>query len=154
MLYSETTPPQAKEIAAALEFGIINILEGGMRADDLEELSSAIESAGNVFDENVGIAVNDAVEREIDNSYLNVADIDSESMLEDQIMALQNLSPRAGISAERLDRAVSVLKDRISEINEAASEAEPPSFTGRAPWEPEVFDDIALRGLFEPLTYA
>jgi hypothetical protein len=139
------------EIAAALEAGLIVLLEGGLRADDLERLYVAIDGARKVLGENVFEASDSAIEQEIENAYLNAAEIDFESTLEDQVKALQSLASRISVTPERLDSAVSAFVGRISEIKESVSTTEPPSFTGRTPRETDTFNDAALRNLFESL---
>jgi DNA polymerase III delta prime subunit len=144
--------PRAETLAAALESGLVRMIKEGMWADELESLYVAMDSARDELDACVFDAADDAIERQIENAYENAATADSESTLEDQIKAVHSLASRAGVSAERVDIAVSMIQNRISEINERVSTAEPPSFTGQLPSETDTFDDDALRSLFEPLT--
>jgi hypothetical protein len=146
--------PQAEQLAAMLESGLVEIFERGMRADDLDKLYGAIYRARKVFSERVFEVADEAIEQEFENAYANAAEIDSKSTLKDRIKALESLASRVSIPAERLVTAVSVLESRISEITERVSTADPPSFTGRSSRETDSFDDAALRNLFEPLTRA
>ena len=89
--------------------------------------------------------------RQVEEIESSVANVESESMLEDQIRVLRELAPRAGVSAEKLHRAVETIEIRISEIAAKVDAASPPDVSGPSLIEREIFDDEALRNLFAPL---
>jgi hypothetical protein len=101
--------------------------------------------------EDVFQAARNAVEREIDEAQSNAAEIDSHSTLEDHIKALHRIAPRAGIAADRVQKAVSAIESRMAEIEDRTDEAVSPEFSGRVPRDVDRFDDTALRNLFAPL---
>ncbi len=145
--------PFAGALADELERGIINIFEGAW-ADDLGTMWDAIEDARDVLGRDVFDAARGAVVREIEEAGSTADGTDSESTLSDHIKMLERLAPQAGVPAAKLAYALSVIQNRIVELNEQTEEAPSPSFSGRQPREVDRFDDEALRNLFAPLVEA
>jgi hypothetical protein len=143
--------PFTNELIAIVENALIAMLQIGMPVDELDNIYSAIEAAGDVIGQEVIEAANEAVVREIDDVTDVVRGIDSESTLEDHIKTIQKLAPRADVSNTNLARAISIVRERIAEIEEQTSEATPPSFSRLPRTEPDQFDDVALINLFAPL---
>lgn len=140
-------------IANALESGLITLLGGGIWADDLARLYRRIEAARDALNHHVLEAAAKAVHGQFEDQHSDYSSSDSESTLQDQIDALRNLAPQVGIPADRLEKTISRIEQRISEINEDVSPAAGPSVTGRSSADSDVFDDDALRNLFEPLIH-
>jgi DNA polymerase III delta prime subunit len=142
--------PFAVELADKLESVIIGIFES-VWADDLGTMWDAIESARDVLAGEVFDAARNAVVREVEEARSSADATDSESTLDDHIKTLERLAPQAGVPATKLAHALSLIQERIAEINERTEEAPAPAFSGRSPREVDRFDDDALRNLFAPL---
>jgi phage shock protein A len=99
----------------------------------------------------VQAAADRAIEREVEDVNSSVAEVDSESTLQDHIKALRRFAPRVGISEERLQKAIAVIESRIAEINDEVDVADAPQVSGKAPRAVDKFDDAALSNLFAPL---
>jgi energy-coupling factor transporter ATP-binding protein EcfA2 len=139
------------DICARLEEAIVSILDGHVWPDDLEKMDDALEAAKSYLSSEVRAAGDRAILREVEEIDAMIADIDSESTLEDHISALRRFGPRVGVPAERLERAITSIEGRISEINENSEPAPSPQFSSAVAREGEKFDDSALRDLFAPL---
>jgi hypothetical protein len=129
------------------------LLSQGIWADDLARLYKRIEATQDALPEHVLEAARNAVHGQFEDRHPDYSSSDSESTLQDQIDALRNLAPQVGIPADRLERTISEIEQRISEINEEVSPAAEPSVTGRSGADSDIFDDDALRNLFEPLIH-
>jgi hypothetical protein len=143
--------PFEEEMVAALEDGVITMLNGGVGSDDLEQISAAITGAEEILGPDIIAAAKEAIRREFDEIDRMVAETDSESTLEEHKATLKKLAPRAGISNAVLTSAMKIVDERISAIAEEAEEAEKPSFSGAVKKESEKFDDSALLNLFASL---
>ena len=142
--------PFAVELADKLESVIIGIFES-VWVDDLGTMWDAIEGARDVLAGDVFDAARNAVVREVEEVRSSADATDSESTLDDHIKTLERLAPQAGVPATKLANALSLIQERIAEINERTEEAPAPAFSGRSPREVDRFDDDALRDLFAPL---
>ncbi len=146
--------PCKGELLESLECSLISMLETEMAADDLENISDAIEAAGSSISIDVTQAAADAVKREFKAIESVAAEIDSESTLKEHIDSLRRLAPRVGISTAMLTKAISTVNDRIARIaedNEETSATENSAFRASRSWQPENFDDAALQSLFASL---
>jgi hypothetical protein len=143
--------PNAADLASVLETGLVDMLRSGLWADELDKLYSAILDAQDALDPEVLEVANEVVNDEFENAHSHGSDSDSESTLQDHIEALRRLAQRAGIAQDRLENAVCSIENRIQDINEKVSQAHSPSVTGYSRRDSDVFDDTALRNLFEPL---
>jgi hypothetical protein len=150
-LGADADVPSADELATKLEDGLVAMFRDHMWPDDLDRMYGAIEYEHDLLAEDVFEAANEAIVRGFDAAREDAASIDSESTLEDHIKAFERLAPRVGIPGERLNKAISEIQGRISEIDQSVEEASPPDFSGRLPREKDKFDDAALRNLFAPL---
>ena len=142
--------PAANELVDELEDGLVKMLSYGVAMDDLDNISDAVANAGSLIGDDVREATEEAIRVEFTNVESNVADVDSESTLEDHIKLLEKLGPRAGVKSEDVVAAVKEVRGRIEELAEEASTAESPSVP-RPKAEDDVFDDAALRNLVLPL---
>jgi len=142
---------QAAELFEKLEAGIIALLDGHLYPDDFERLCDAVDGARDLFETDINIHVEQAIERQIDNVRSNIADVDSESTLNDYISALQRFAPRIGVPVSTLNIAIKTVESRISEINGEVEEASAPSVAEERPREKDNFDNTALENLFAPL---
>lgn len=97
----------------------------------------------------ITLALRSAVLEEFEYNTSRVYQDDSESSLSDRIDALKKFAPRFGVPDNVLDRAISDIEERISEIEDRSSIASSPSFpSSNNKYEQETFDDCALRNLF------
>jgi hypothetical protein len=143
--------PSADKLATTLEDRLVAMFRDHMWPDELDRMYSAIENERELLTPDVFNAANEAVICTIESAREDATSVDSESTLEDHIKALKRLAPRAGIPPEKLNKAISDIQDRISEIDEDVEEASSPDFSGRLPRDKDRFDDAALRNLFAPL---
>lgn len=88
---------------------------------------------------------------EQNSGYQWVNDIDSESTLDERIETLKKLAPRAGVSNEKVERAVSVIKERIAAVAEETKDEKAPDFEAPKKDERDTFGDDELHGLFYSL---
>jgi energy-coupling factor transporter ATP-binding protein EcfA2 len=140
-----------EEIALSLERAFIKMLRGGMPSDDLEKISDAVEQWKKYLGDGVQLAVQEAVEQEVDEVRQNVANFDSESTLEDHIKTLRTLSKRAGILSQKVEKAVEIVQARIAELRDETPEPTSPSIKPRADIDTSAFDDAAIANLFASL---
>ncbi|MBZ6079184.1 restriction endonuclease [Microvirga sp. WGZ8] len=142
--------PLREALIETLEDGLCLMVNNSMSSDDLSTLSDAIEDSPDTLSSEVLDAVRNAIREEFEYVSSVVENIDSESTLGDYISILQKLGPRAGIGATQLKSAVSVVEERMAELQEETSVAEAPVLTGPKK-EPDQFDDADLCNLFQPL---
>jgi hypothetical protein len=95
--------PCATDLADSLEDAFIDMIEGGIASDDLEKISDTVEQWKYLLGNRVTEAVEDAIRSEIDHIDNVVADIDSESTLNDHIQTLQKLAKRAAIPSKKVE---------------------------------------------------
>jgi hypothetical protein len=127
------------------------MLDSGVSPDDLASICDAIERERDILSDDVVEATSRAIGYQTDRAGSIVADIVSESTLDDHIKSLKRLATRAGIASERVGRATKAIEHRIGEIQELDVDANKPSFSGRTRHESDKFDDKAIRDLFSPL---
>ena len=95
-------------------------------------------------------AMERAIVREIEELPARVAELDSESTLNDHMGYLGVLGPRAGVPNSDIERDEKIVKERIEAIEEETTTADAPEIP-RNKRENEPFDDDAIRNLFAPL---
>lgn len=144
--------PCGAELADALEDAVISMISRGVASDNLEKISDATEQWRELLDEQTQDAVEGAIRCEFDDVDSIIADIDSESMLDEYSTSLQKLASRAGISHKRVDSVVEKINERIDELQQESAISEPPSRASAAFSEGDVFDDEDLKNLFSSLT--
>jgi hypothetical protein len=138
-------------LRAQLERGVVSILEGHVWPDDLESICDSIESYEDYLDPQIRELADKALLSQIENIDSLIDGVNSESTLNDYIRGMRRFASRIGISEDVLERAVTRVEERISEINESVETAESPDFSGSSLREEENFDDAALTNLFTPL---
>jgi DNA polymerase III delta prime subunit len=144
--------PQASELAELLEAGLVRVLQT-ISVDELESLVEAIEENDKVLSPAVSEAAMDAIRESVVGVEYSIEATDSESSLEEQIRMMQKLGPKAGISDSAVAVAVEKVQTRIAQLEDQTSVESSPAFTG-SPFEPDAFDDNALKNLFSPLLQA
>jgi len=143
--------PLQEEMLVALEDGVTTMLEIGVASDDLEQIWDAVDADRETLGPNITVAARAAIEREFDDIDHTVAEIDSESTLEEHKATLQKLATHVHIGETALTSALRTIDERIATIEEEAEEAASPSFTGATKKDTDKFDDKALMNLFAPL---
>lgn len=143
--------PFVEEMLAALEDGVITMLNSGIASDELEAISDAISAAEEILSPDIKDAAREAIQREFDEIDRTVADTDSESTLKEQKAMLEKLAPRAGIPGAALALALDAVDERISALTEEVEKASTASFPGAAKSETDKFDEKELMSLFTPL---
>ena len=143
--------PFASEMLAALENGLIGMLDGGVASDELESIIDAIFASAKTLGPDVTRAARAAIQREFDDIDQIASEASSQSTLEEHKETLTKLAPRIGLEGAALALKLEPLNDRMAEIEEEAEEASSPSFSGSTPKETDKFDDVALMNLFAPL---
>lgn len=113
----------------------------------------AIEENDKVLSPAVSEAAMDAIRESVVGEEYSIEATDSESSLEEQIRMMQKLGPKAGISDSAVAVAVEKVQTRIAQLEDQTSVESSPAFTG-SPFEPDAFDDNALKNLFSPLLQA
>ncbi|GAJ96247.1 nSTAND3 domain-containing NTPase [Rhizobium rhizogenes] len=142
--------PFVEVMIGHLEAGLIDMLNGYMGTDDLQKISDAIEEHRTSVSLNIIAAMDRAIVREIEEISDRVAELDSESTLNDHMGYLGVLGPRAGVPKSIIERAEKTVKERIEAIEEETTTAAAPEI-GRRKRESETFDDAAIQSLFAPL---
>jgi energy-coupling factor transporter ATP-binding protein EcfA2 len=134
-----------------IEEKLAEMLNGHIWPDDLEAMDEAFGKDVSDFGSDVRSALNRAIIREVNDIDNLIADVDSESTLQDHISAIERFGPRVGVSPEKIERAVARINDRISSLEVEPDSNAPQQFSSAAYAEPEQFDDTALLNLFAPL---
>lgn len=117
----------------------------------IDMLSSFIDAvdAASWLPDSITLALRRAVLDEFKDNTSRIYQDDSESSLSDRIDALKKFAPRFGVPDSVLDKAISDIEERISEIEDRSSIASSPTFpSSDDKYEQETFDDSALRNLF------
>lgn len=149
-VYEDLT--RGPEICELIEQAIIDIFRDVyLPSDDLEIMFDRIDDNRDEFSGEVIEAAKHAVMKEIDSAYGAAAGIDSESSLSDHAEILERLGRRVGISATKIAHALSMIEDRIAQVQGSTSRAPSPQITGKSPKDGDMFDNIALQNLFQPL---
>ena len=143
--------PLTEGLRNKLRDGLIEVLDGHLWPDDLERIHDAIEGAEKYMEASVRQARDRAVISDIADLRSNIAEIDSESTLKDQIKALQRYAPKVGIDEAALKSAIQTIEVRISEINDETDEAPSIKASGQPAQKSDKFDDAELSSLFAPL---
>lgn len=145
--------PFPTELADKLETAYISMLEQGVSSDYLEKISDAAENWNKFLGDSVINAIEDAVRREFDDVENIVSEMDSESMLDDQIKMLKKLGERINFNSHEIERVVEVAKSRIIELQEEEEtyQAKSPDLGSSSNNSTDTFDDTALLNLFRPL---
>lgn len=141
--------PGRVELVESLDEGLTDLVRW-VTSDELETISDAVDNAGPAISPSVAAAVEFAIREEFDEIGERIRDESSESTLEDRISSLQRWAPRYAIPQETLDFAVSIVRERIAKLEDAAPISASPEFTPSAD-EAEEFDNEALENLFAPL---
>ncbi|MBR9971895.1 restriction endonuclease [Magnetospirillum sulfuroxidans] len=142
--------PFVEVMIGHLEAGLIGMLNGYIGTDDLKTISDAIEEDRTRVSPNIIAAMDHAIVREIEEISDRVAELDSDSTLNDHMGYLGVLGPRAGVLESVIARAEKIVKERIKAIEEEITTADAPE-VGRGKQENETFDDAAIQNLFAPL---
>jgi len=143
--------PSSEQFVAALEEGVIGLLEGGLESEDLDRMSGSIIGAVYEFSSDVVDAAKDAIKREFAEIERNTSEIDSESTLTDLLENLDRLAVRGGVAEATLATAKHTVKRRMEQLADETEEADSPSFSGATKPERDKFDDADLANLFAPL---
>ncbi|MEX0807771.1 MAG: hypothetical protein WD044_03495 [Dongiaceae bacterium] len=143
--------PLAIEIAAALETGLIDMIDSGMSLDELSGIVNQVDLWKSYLGNDVSASIDRAIRKEFDEVRSSVSTIESESTLNDHIETLQKFAKRVPIPESKVDRAIEVVQERIEEIEEQTPPAETPSFDADPDSEIDQFDNDALTSLFAPL---
>lgn len=142
--------PYVVEVVRHLEAGLVEMIDGYVPVDDLKALSDAIENSTPSFSSNITMAIDRAIADAIDNISDRVADLDSESTLNDHLEYLDVLGHRAGVPQSSIDRAKKIVEARIQTIESEMAISDAVEI-GRTMREEEIFDDTAIQNLFAPL---
>lgn len=142
---------QTEDLKVALETALLMILDGYLWPDDLEQICDAIEDTSSPLSDDIISAKNRAIRTHIDNVSARAAEMEAESTLQDYISALKRHAPKIGISEKRINEAVGIIEERISDLNEETDQAPSPAVTTPARQANEIFNDTALSNLFAPL---
>lgn len=143
--------PGAEAIVVALEDDLVSVLGGGMASDDLETLADEIESHEAILSDDVKEALTAAIVREVEETEAALDALDSESEVDEYMRVLKKLAPRAHVSEHSLENAVQSAAVRVAIIEDSTEVASEPAFSSPPTRTAEVFDDAALRALFDPL---
>ena len=144
--------PQADDLADILEEGVIKMIARRQpNSEELDKLSDAYEE----WKPYLGTAIWDAVTLEIRREFEELdevlRDMNSESTVDEHIEILEKLGKRTCIPYEVIKRAGDKAVERKFEIESESAEASSPSVRSGDVQIFDVFDDTALRILFEPL---
>lgn len=146
--------PLSEQFIAALEEGVIGLLDNHLEPEELDRMSGSIIGAVNAFSPNVVDAAKEAIKREFAEIGSNALEIDSESTLVELLEILDSLAARGDIAEATLARAKNIVHGRMVQLADETEEAEPPSFSGAAKPERDKFGDEDLVNLFAPLLEA
>jgi hypothetical protein len=141
----------ATELADSLEEAFIYMVAQGMSSEVLEKISDAVDEWQALVGDRMIEAVGRAIRNEIDVVSEFVSDIDSNSTLEDHITMIRKLAKRTVIPSEKVDAAITIVMERIAEVEEQTTVSQSPSIHVTSPVETDTFDDVALNNLFKPL---
>jgi energy-coupling factor transporter ATP-binding protein EcfA2 len=146
-----TKLPQKDELHSALENVLIDTIDRESAPDKLEKIFEKIDDERLILSEAVIDAANNAIEYQLDEMTSLVSDIDSGSTLNDHAEAVRALGARVNAAGERMRVALKAITDRIAEVEERASDADEPEFTGEGRQRHDVFDDDEIANLFSLL---
>lgn len=141
---------QTENMAVILETVAVTIFDGYIPSDDLLSMSDIVEQES-CFSDLVKQAASRAIVKEFNDVESTVADMTSESDLDEHGDRLRQLAPRANISEYELGRALEAVDERISTINEDVEHSADPVLSERSNNIADTFDDKALVNLFDSL---
>lgn len=141
--------PSTNLLCDYLEAGLLAVI-ASTPVDILTGLSESLQDHIDVLPDATMEAVWDNVRSEVRHIGSELGGMDSTSTLNDKLIALKHLAPKAGIAEDDLDYAISRIEDRIAELMDLSPEADGPDLGTIRP-DDEAFDDEALRDLFMPL---
>lgn len=137
------------ELLTLVEEKFIKIIQRS-GSDDLTSITDCIEEARIVVPTTVVNALQQAVREEFSEIRDRVLGDDSESVLNDRIYELKKLASKFDVSDRILKDAISIIENRIAEIEERTTPASSPQYKSSSKYS-DKFDDEALRDLFAPL---
>ncbi|WP_221938872.1 hypothetical protein [Mycobacterium sp. KBS0706] len=140
--------PHREILANLADDRVVALLENGMASDDLTRIAEAVNRSR--ASAAVLTALDAAIRHEIEEVETIVADMDSESTLEEHMDALGRLGPIAGLPIPVVERALEQVKSRIAQLEAETEEATPPVAVSQRR-DSDKFDDVALNNLFSSL---
>lgn len=147
--------PHYEAIKIALEARIIHALQDDLSYDDLEGFTQNISDGYEYLSDNVRSYLKGAIIREVSEIERRVADMDSESEVQDHINVLEEVAQFAEVPRADLDRAIEISRRRMNWIERETDIADDPDFGDDKATEPnDVFGDDDLQALFQPLLLA
>jgi len=146
-----TELPSSEDLVAALEEGIIGVLEGGPDFDDLDRICDSILGGASTFSADVIEAASNAINRGFAEIDRYASEIDSESTLSDLLETLDKLAARGQVPGAKAAAAKYTVVRRLAQLADETEEAESPSFSGATAPSSDKFDDKDLVNLFASL---
>lgn len=98
-------------------------------------------------------ALDEAIRYQFKEITAAVAEIESESTLEDHIGSLKKLGERAAIDVTEVELAISYVTDRIDDVARLSAGRHASAPEVRSPNQSDQFDDFALKDLFIQLLH-
>jgi len=142
---------QTEALAASVEEAIHRLFEQDLDPDDLERLLNAVDAHNNVLGALFRTRIATAIPRLIENIGQNLDHVDSDSTLNDYVLAVEKLAERVGYNPRAVDSAKQAIQRRIEEVSEQSVTDEELSVTGGDLHAADRFDDRDLNNLFAPL---
>jgi hypothetical protein len=149
--HSSRALPDLDEILSDFETALLQVIRAETSPDDLEEFYAEVDEEPDIVSPNVMDEANRSLEYQLEEMSSIVADVDSESTLDDHIVSIKKLGARISADIERLDQAIGAIQVRIEEVKERAVDADEPNFAGRTARLPDHFDDADINSLFKLL---
>jgi len=140
--------PEAELLCEHLEAGLIGLVRDGIASDDLVKVCDIVNEESTTWSQDVHDAITDAIQYEFSEIASIVAQIDSESTLNDHADSLQKLGRRANAAPFEIQDALQTINDRIEEIRDEAPQAKSPKFSGSTPFGKDECSDQEIRDLF------
>ncbi len=133
----------------AITSRLLRYISGGVPPD---EIVSVVESVNAFMSEQVpekiSVALDQIVNFEFENTGESISDLITEDELSQHLDMLESL---AKLTDRNIDKARSVVKDRISELDEEEYTAQSPSFTSSRHKDEDKFKDDEIKSLFSNL---
>ncbi len=143
--------PNLGQVLEVIEDTIINILDWHPTYDEIDSMADKADEYKLRLSDRVLNAINGAMAHHIANIDDAIADVDSESSLEDQIETVKKFAARAKASAESVEKAVKAIQEKINDLSEREiGEGTSPAIKSSPPAS-DTFDSAAVRNLFAPL---
>jgi len=137
------------ELLALVEEKLIKIIQWS-GSDDLSSITDSIEEDRIALPITIIEALHEAVRGEFVEIKERVREDDSESTLNDRIEELTKLALKFNVSDYTLNNAISIIEERIAEIEQIDTPASSPKYKSSTS-EDDKFDNEAIRNLFAPL---